>query len=33
MKIVRWAAAAVTVLMSLMNLPIALDDGGTPKGL
>jgi hypothetical protein len=28
MKIVRWAAASVTVLMSLMNLPFAVDDGG-----
>jgi hypothetical protein len=25
MRIIRWAAAAVTVLMSLMNLPIAFD--------
>lgn len=28
MRVVRWAAAAVTVLMSLMNLPFAADDGG-----
>ena len=28
MRIVRWAAAAVTILMSLMNLPFAFDDGG-----
>jgi hypothetical protein len=27
MRIVRWAAAAVTVLMSLMNLPIAFGRG------
>jgi hypothetical protein len=25
MKFVRWAAAAVTILMSLMNLPVAID--------
>ena len=29
MRIVRWAAAAVTILMSLMNLPFAIDDGGS----
>ena len=29
MKAVRWAAVAVTVLLSLMNLPFAFDDGGT----
>jgi hypothetical protein len=28
MKIVRYLAAAATALMSLMNLPIAFDDGG-----
>ena len=28
MRIVRWAAAAVTILMSLMNLPFAVDAGG-----
>jgi hypothetical protein len=28
MKAIRWAAAAATVLMSLMNIPIAFDDGG-----
>ena len=28
MKIVRYLAAAATALMSLMNLPIAVDDGG-----
>ena len=27
MRIVRWAAAAVTILMSLMNLPFAVDAG------
>jgi len=29
MRIFRWAAAAVTILMSLMNLPFAVDDGGS----
>jgi len=29
MRFVRWAAAAVTILMSLMNLPFAVDDGGS----
>jgi hypothetical protein len=29
MKIVRYLAVAATALMSLMNLPIAVDDGGT----
>jgi len=29
MKAIRWAAVAVTALMSLMNLPIAFDDGGS----
>ena len=29
MRIVRWAAAAVTILMSLMNLPFAVDAGGS----
>jgi hypothetical protein len=28
MKIVRYLAVAATALMSLMNLPIAFDDGG-----
>jgi hypothetical protein len=28
MKVVRYVAAAATALMSLMNLPIAFDDGG-----
>ena len=28
MKALRYAAAAATVLMSLMNLPFAFDDGG-----
>lgn len=28
MKVVRYVAAAATALMSLMNLPIAVDDGG-----
>ena len=28
MKALRWAAAAVTALMSLMNVPIGFDDGG-----
>ena len=28
MKVVRYLAAAATALMSLMNLPFALDDGG-----
>jgi hypothetical protein len=27
MRIIRWAAAAVTVLMSLMNLPIVFEAG------
>ena len=27
MRIVRWAAAAATILMSLMNLPFAVDAG------
>jgi hypothetical protein len=27
-KVLRWTAAAVTLLMSLMNLPFAFDDGG-----
>ena len=27
MKAIRWAAVAATVLMSLMNLPVAFDDG------
>ena len=29
MRIVRWAAAAVTILMSLMNLPFAVDAGNS----
>jgi hypothetical protein len=29
MRIVRWAAAAVTILMSLMNLPFIVTDGGS----
>jgi hypothetical protein len=29
MKIVRWAAAAATILMSLMNLPFVVTDGGS----
>ena len=28
MKAVRWAAAAATLLMGLMNLPFVVDDGG-----
>ena len=28
MHTVRWAAAAATILMSLMNLPFVVDDGG-----
>jgi hypothetical protein len=28
MKAVRWAAAAATLLMGLMNLPVVIDDGG-----
>jgi hypothetical protein len=31
MKIVRWAAVAVTILMSLMNLGVALDHGDTDR--
>jgi len=30
MTAVRWAAAVATVLMSLMNLPLAFDRGETP---
>ncbi len=29
MSVVRWAAAAVTILMSLMNLPFVVTDGGS----
>jgi hypothetical protein len=29
MKAIRWAAAAATLLMGLMNLPIVVDDGGS----
>jgi len=29
MRFVRWAAAAVTILMSLMNLPFAFDAGNS----
>jgi hypothetical protein len=28
-RVLRYAAAGVTALMSLMNLPFAIDDGGT----
>ncbi|HEY5783870.1 MAG TPA: hypothetical protein VIT65_03750 [Microlunatus sp.] len=28
MRTVRWAAAAATILMSLLNLPFVVDDGG-----
>ena len=28
MKAIRWTAAAVTLLMGLMNLPFVIDDGG-----
>lgn len=28
MRTIRWAAAAATILMSLMNLPFVIDDGG-----
>lgn len=28
MRVVRWAAAAATILMSLMNLPFIVTDGG-----
>ncbi|HEY5978242.1 MAG TPA: hypothetical protein VIT41_01295 [Microlunatus sp.] len=28
MRTVRWAAATATILMSLMNLPFAVDNGG-----
>ena len=30
MKILRYAAAAVTILMSLLNLPFAFADGVSP---
>ena len=35
MRIIRYLAAAATALMSLMNLPFAVDDGGAnlPKPL
>jgi hypothetical protein len=29
MRVIRWAAAVATILISLMNLPIAVDDGGS----
>ena len=29
MNVARWAAAAVTILMSLMNLPFVVTDGGS----
>lgn len=29
MNVVRWAAAAATILMSLMNLPFVVTDGGS----
>ena len=29
MNVVRWAAVAVTILMSLMNLPFVVTDGGS----
>ena len=28
MRTVRWAAAAATIVMSLLNLPFVVDDGG-----
>lgn len=31
MKPVRWAAVAATVLLSLLNLPLAVDPGDVPR--